>query len=131
MTFGCNLHKPSLHLIMVIRITSHREINTRLRHGLLVAIERHTACETLYAVDIESLIKNHLRNLGNMIGRNVMAQDCHIPTVLALTTHPIVVIFYRYGGEADAHIEFGGLEEKFLHYVATLRAVGLEKNSER
>ncbi len=66
-----------------------------------------------------------------MPGCELAAEGGDNPTVLALASYPVFVVFNRHGREANLHVEFGGLEKQVLHKVARHVAVGFHEETER
>ena len=113
------------------RSASHRQLDTRFGAGLLLLAKRHAAGETLYGVDVHALFGQLGSHVGNLPCGQASAEQSDNPAVFVLTAYPFLIFLNRYRCKADVDIQFGGLEEQFLHDVARHGRVSLDEDAER
>lgn len=99
--------------------------------GAVVDIERHSACEALYAVDVELLFRYHFGHDRDVLCRQAASEQRYDPAVFALKAHPLLVFGYADRGEAYFYVEFVGFEKQILENLTGYRTVGAEQYAER
>ena len=80
-------------------------------------------------VDVQPLRGNHAGGGFDLFGRKTPPDERQDVSVLALSLHPVFVLFVLDGLKADVHIQFGGLEEQFFHHLPRVSLVNADENA--
>ncbi len=70
-------------------------------------------------------------NCTDVACREPASEYGYDPSVLALHRHPLFVVGYAHGGEADLHAQLIALEKKVFHNVAGAVGSGAEQYAQR
>ena len=124
------MHEVSLHFLLVSGRATQRELDagSHVAVGLLDAL---SAGEAQYRVDVEPLLRDDFGGCGNLLCGECLAYQGEDVAVLALLVDPCLVLVVAYGGEGYLHLQFGGLEEQFLHHLSRLALVYTDEDAKR
>ena len=131
---AAHLEQFALHHVAVARRAAQGELNAGLVAcgvGVFgVFGQRRTSGETPDGVDVESLLGDDFRHGFQLLGREASAQHGEDVAVLALTSHPGVVVFVGDGEEAHVDAQLRRLEQHVLHQRTAVLLVHADKQSE-
>ena len=81
-------------------------------------------------VDVEALIGNDACGSLYLSRFQRAPHDHQDIAVLALVSHPVLVLIVANGREANVYPQFGGLEQQFLHHLTRVHLVHADENAQ-
>ena len=117
--------------LLVVQHAAHGNLDAGLGRALVHAFQRRAAGQAPDGVDIQAVLEDDARDIGDLPGRDRTAQQRHDVAVLALAADPRVIGLALDGREADLHTQLGRLEQQVLHDEAGLLRGRLEEDAHR